>query len=436
MRGVLSTWNEVFNVAFRKVVSLIYLKLWRVGAMRVAIIADDLTGATDSGVQFTRAGYRVAMVFRGSSMPPAEAADVVVVDTDSRSLSPDRARERVREAGRNFGESWIFFKKVDSTLRGPFSTEVAAALRESGRKKAVVAPAFPESGRTTVNGVQMVHGVPVHETEFADDPRTPVREGHIPSLLTSAGLRAGSVLGVESFDEPGLIRAALDVPEHECLVADAETGDHLKSLVKAIPDPSEVLWVGSAGLALAIGESYPGPGFESDISGELACRVLAVVGSMSGVVAEQRRRLSEEPGVTEVVLELPPDAGAIERALQSARAALGGGERVVLYPGEGTATDGIAERIVEGLAEVVRSLSEEDFFDALVLTGGDTAVNVARAVGAEGIMLEDEIEPGVPAGTLIGPRPYRVVTKAGGFGDRDTLHHAVRFLMGEKERTL
>ena len=83
------------------------------------------------------------------------------------------------------------------------------------------------------------------------------------------------------------------------------------------------------------------------------------------------------------------------------------------------------------LAEVVAGLSEEGLFDALVLTGGETAVGVARRLGAAGIRLEGEVEPGIPAGSLLGPAPYPVVTKAGGFGEPDTLVRVVRELFGE-----
>jgi D-threonate/D-erythronate kinase len=68
-----------------------------------------------------------------------------------------------------------------------------------------------------------------------------------------------------------------------------------------------------------------------------------------------------------------------------------------------------------------------------VLTGGDTAVGVARRLGAGGIRLEGEIEPGVPVGTLISPRPYRVVTKAGGFGEPGTLVKVTDELLGGEE---
>ena len=81
------------------------------------------------------------------------------------------------------------------------------------------------------------------------------------------------------------------------------------------------------------------------------------------------------------------------------------------------------------LAGVVGALSEENLFDALVLTGGDTAVGVARRLGAVGVRLEGEVEPGIPVGTLIGPKPYRVVTKAGAFGEPGTLVKAVETLL-------
>jgi D-threonate/D-erythronate kinase len=84
----------------------------------------------------------------------------------------------------------------------------------------------------------------------------------------------------------------------------------------------------------------------------------------------------------------------------------------------------ISGRVADALARVVAELSREDLFDALVLTGGDTAVRVARELEATGILLEGEIEAGVPVGTLLGPRPYPVITKAGGFGGPETLSDA------------
>jgi uncharacterized protein YgbK (DUF1537 family) len=111
--------------------------------MRVAIIADDLTGAADTGVQLARAGYRTAVAFRGAPVPPAEGLDAVALDTDSRAMPAGFAAKRVMETARTVRDAPIVYKKLDSTLRGPIAAELAAALAASGRERAVVAPAFP-----------------------------------------------------------------------------------------------------------------------------------------------------------------------------------------------------------------------------------------------------------------------------------------------------
>src|SRR3712207_3320217 len=121
--------------------------VWVVGSMHAAVIADDLTGAADTGVQLMRAGYRTGVAFRGAPIPPAEHLDAVAVDTDSRAMPAGFAAKRVLEAGRAVRDTHIVYKKVDSTLRGPVAAELATALEATGRYRAVGAPALdPKSG--------------------------------------------------------------------------------------------------------------------------------------------------------------------------------------------------------------------------------------------------------------------------------------------------
>jgi uncharacterized protein YgbK (DUF1537 family) len=389
--------------------------------MRVAIIADDLTGAADTGVQLARAGYRTAVAFRGAPIPPSEDLDAVALDTDSRAMPPGFAAKRVISASRAVRDVPILYKKLDSTLRGPVAAELGAALVASGRERAVVAPAFPAAGRTTADGVQLVRGVPVHETEARDDPRTPVREGHLPTLL-AADFPSVVSLGTADLADPATVRRALD--EAVCVVADAASDEDLEALVRAVPDPDRVLWAGSAGLAVALGAVYPGPSAATTHPRSApAGRVLVVVGSLSGVARRQLHALEERGCVA-----VPVVAGSPGEALGAARAALAGGACAALHSAEDRdASD--AGAVVGALAEAVAALSEEGRFDALVLTGGETAVGVARRLGAVGIRLAGEVEPGIPVGTLIGPRPYGVVTKAGAFGEAGTLVGAVETLL-------
>ena len=226
--------------------------------MDVAIIADDLTGASDTGVQLVRAGYRTAVVFRGAPTPPDGDLDAVALDTDSRTAArrpwpPGGSLE----AARTVRDARVVYKKIDSTLRGPIAAELAAALEATGRERAIVAPAFPSAGRTTEDGVQLVRGVPVHETEARNDPHTPVREAHLPTMLADTFPASRLPGAPELAADPDAVRRALG--DARCVVADAASDEDLEALVRAVPDPAAVLWVGSAGLAEGLRDVYPGP---------------------------------------------------------------------------------------------------------------------------------------------------------------------------------
>ena len=388
------------------------------------MIADDLTGAADTGVQFARAGYRTAVVFRGEPVPP-EDLDAAVFDTDSRTLRPGLAARYVSEAGRSARAARLVYKKFDSTLRGSVAAELSAALESTRRRSAVVAPAFPAAGRTTSGGTQLVHGVPVHETELKNDPRTPVREGHLPTLLGGWSSSVGT-LSAGDLEDPENVRRALQA--NEWTVADAEREADLEALVRAVPDPGRVLWAGSAGLALALGAVHPGPRpAEARVALPKARSVLVVVGSLNGVSRGQLGRLVEEHG--EVAIPVGPgSAGTVREVVAAAREALSGGVCAVVHS-SGRASSGARGQVMRSLAGAAAALAEEGLFDGLVLTGGSTAVAVSRGLGASGIRLAGEVEAGVPAGTLIGPKPYTVVTKAGGFGGPKTLVEAVQSLL-------
>jgi uncharacterized protein YgbK (DUF1537 family) len=392
----------------------------------IAVIADDLTGAADTGVQFVHAGYRTAVFFRATEVFEDDL-DAVSFDTDSRAIPAGFAAKRVLDAAHVARGARIVYKKLDSTLRGNVAAELAAAMDGARQDRVIVAPAFPAAGRTTVGGSQHVRGVPVDETEMANDPGNPVREAHVPGLLAGAFLSVGA-LGVEDLADPELVRRALE--DYECVVADAECDADLEALVRAVPDPASVLWAGSAGLALALGSVYPGPyAGTAGVQRAPVSPVLVVVGSLSGVAREQVRRLVGEYGNVDIPVGVG-EADAVQEAVESAREALTGGACAVVRSPEERSAAG--ESVLGSLAEVAALLSEEGLFEGMVLTGGATAVGVARRLGASGIRLEGEVEAGIPMGALIGPRPYPVVTKAGGFGGPDTLQGAVVALSREE----
>jgi 4-hydroxythreonine-4-phosphate dehydrogenase len=193
----------------------------------------------------------------------------------------------------------------------------------------------------------------------------------------------------------------------------------------------------SAGLARALGAAHPGPGAAAPPPRDdgAPAGTLVVVGSANVVAREQMQRLLAA-GVPHAGLGLSElGVGAVEACAAQARRALARDGACVVHPvGTGEGPD-LPRRIAEALAEVTVRLAEDGLVGGLVLTGGDTAVGVARALGATGLRVDDELEPGVPIGRLLGPRAYRVVTKAGGFGSPDVLRTACEALAGSRRST-
>ena len=268
--------------------------------MLIAVIADDLTGAADTGVQFVHAGYRAAVFFRATEML-TDDLDAVAFDTDSRAMPAGFAAKRVRgcRARRSWGTHRV--QEAGLHLAGERRRRACRGLGGCASRSCHRRACLSGAGRTTVGGIQRVHGVPVDETEMANDPHTPVSEAHVPSLLADAFSSVGT-LSVEDLADPERVRRTLE--DYECVVADAERDADLEALVRAVPDPARVLWAGSAGLAHALGSVYPGPcAGDASVQRAPVRPVLVVVGSLSGVAREQVRRLVEEYGEVDVPVD-------------------------------------------------------------------------------------------------------------------------------------
>lgn len=107
---------------------------------QIAIIADDLTGAGDSAVQFVRCGWETQLYVGGSEEAFALGdmqAQVVSVNSNSRAMAPQAAAQAVAREMQTFRKHGVrhVFKKVDSTLRGAFAAEIEAAVSNGMRMR-------------------------------------------------------------------------------------------------------------------------------------------------------------------------------------------------------------------------------------------------------------------------------------------------------------
>ena len=408
---------------------------------RIAIIADDLTGASDTGVQLARRGLHTIVALDPHQPASVPDCDVLVVDTDSRALTGPEAYATVARAVRKVMTAGYqpVYKKLDSTLRGNIGAELDAVMDEGGFALAALAPAFPATGRTTAGGQHLLRGVPVAETEAARDPRGGVRDSDLLRLLGGQSRRTAALIAL------AIVRAGTDATHtaveslHErgaaILVFDAETDEDLETIGAALACcPQRVLWAGSAGLAAHLPDTLdlPATTRRSPAFARVNRPILIVVGTASHITRAQVARLAQLPEVAIVAAEPAALVSGRDTARLHAEVArvLTAGHNAVLTLSTHPAAELLPAQIADALGALAASALGTGLPQGVILTGGDTARAVCHHLGATGIRLLDELEPGVPVGTLAGAPPLLTVTKAGAFGTLDTLVDALRAVQG------
>jgi uncharacterized protein YgbK (DUF1537 family) len=426
------------------------------------IVADDLSGAADCAIGFANAGRRTVVAL-GANEAAEAARDaaagrlaVIALDTDSRRLAPAAAASRAAQAWQVFGGTQAtgaspdlrtsqqrLYKKIDSTLRGNWVAEVAALQPLAGL--AIVAPAFPATGRTVHEGRVFVRGVPLGETETWQLEHAG-KTADLQPMLEEAGLRTAR-LAVERMRDlqPDLLAQAIE--EHiragvQALIVDAQNEADLNLLARAtLALRDAFFWVGSGGLARELaalpelfGSNAPAPMAVLRREGP----ILTLVGSLSAVSGAQCALLRERTGMAELIVP-PVVLRDVENHRDSAQwrtaigAPLAAGSDLLVRIGRDDAFDpSEGAHLSTALAALVEP--HVGHLAGLIATGGETARAMLGAAGIGSLELLSEVEPGVAvAQPSDDGRRFTVVTKAGAFGSDHALYGAWLHLRGEHE---
>ena len=356
----------------------------------IFILADDLTGACDSGAAFLASGRTVRVVIDIASVDMSSSQHwrrdaVLAFTTETRNLTPEQAAVRVADTMgllRNVSSDHILFKKVDSAARGHQGAETMAALDASRAALALVAPAFPHAGRTVHAGILSIRD--------AAEQNTTVKLRDLFPSVDAAHIRILPAGAADALDQEITRALAGGV---RVLLCDSEDQADLERLATAayrLQQP--ILWTGSAGLANAMATVLPAPPQVEPVRPtHRNGRTLLFVGSDHPVTALQVSHLEENSAAPDHAIHHVDWDSPSHQTIRAAFAA----------------------------APVA----------ALVLTGGDTAAFVLQALDASSILLAGEVAPGIPWGIVEGGDADGciVVTKSGGFGPRNALVQTIEF---------
>ncbi len=418
--------------------------------MDLLIIADDFTGALDTGVQFSKKGIETLVTTDRhiDFSLLSEDVRVLALDAETRHIDAREAYEIVAGLARRALRAGVrcVYKKTDSTLRGNIGAELSALLAHCGRDALMFIPAFPKNGRVTQDGVQYVDGVPLHESAFAEDPIDPVRISGVAEII-----RTQSDVPVRRVPVDDCERAAGEAhAERTICLFDATTDEDLLRIGEALRDKNKLdVLAGCAGFAEYLPQLL-GLHVRAVQARPVSGNTLIVSGSVNQASLDQVRQARQQG---HLVLTLTP-AQLLGRSAEDERARkaladrlvalLLDGKRTILasatsraellntsaYAHEhGIGANQIAVRAAESIGEVVGCVMATGAVQNLVVFGGDTLLSVMEAMRCAQILPLQEIAPGVVEARLpTGGAQFRVVTKAGGFGSLDVVARIERFL--------
>lgn len=426
--------------------------------MRISVISDDLTGASDCGGQLVRFGLKVSVVVQEHSEKNNDY-DAVIYNTDSRSVTGVEAYERVKKVCDTIKSGFVdmVYKKIDSTMRGNIGVEINAIYDAFSPDFVIIAPAFPVNGRKVVNGIHYLNSVKLENTEVAKDPKTPVRDSEIKRLIENQSKRKVEHISFQEIHQgyDKIVEKLVSFKKNQVsyITVDSVLESDLEKLVELIHKTDfSVVWVGSAGLMKYLPEIYGMKQIPKALPLPIHREpVLLVVGSVSETGRTQLQHLlkySDTVGLEMNSAKVLQDENLKEtelmRILSEAKEAILQRKNVVLYSsnnvnethkiGESLGYDAvkISNIISMRLGEFAKEMIHNHDLRYLFLTGGDTAQQVFLQLNANEFILRDEVESGVPLGRVYTDREFFIVTKAGNFGSKEVMLKALHKLHGRE----
>jgi D-threonate/D-erythronate kinase len=385
----------------------------------LAVLADDFTGAAEVAA----IGHRYGLIAEvHTTFQAGSKADLVVVDTHTRSSTRAAAGRRVAEELarlRATGLECVYYKKVDSVLRGHVIEELGRLLDIWGLSRALLVPFNPSFGQSISDGHYSIRGQPLNETRFADDPEYPALTADVLELL-------GPRDGVEvSYSE-----GAGDLASRGIVVTGGVGREDLLALADRLD--GHTLAAGAAEFFDAILQRRFGVHHRhaSNPGAPAGGKALLILGSRASTSRETvvAARARGTP-----VLPMPGalydggDADVLERWTAAVVSALQEADVVVIAVGEadgGTAVpDGVPiDLLPMRLAELTAAaIDRSPGALRLIVSGGTTASAIVRRLGWDLLRVAAEIAPGVV--TLAAPRSAdrSITVKPGSYAWPDAL---------------
>jgi len=401
--------------------------------MKLLIIADDFTGALDTGVQFAHKGIKTLVAANSQNIPTKPDCEVLSVNLDCRHDLPDEAYIKTKSLLKSLADTEYIYLKTDSVLRGNISAGFRAVL-DALKQPVMFVPAYPKMGRTTVDGRQYVNGIPIDESSFSKDPLNPIKNSFIPEILNSNYKISAAVSGL--FDEFSV--------EDEVRIFDCDSQASLEFTADFLAKNSALhLLAGCAGLAEAMHKHITFNKHQTDFSPN-DNPVLYLSGSAGETTFKQIRKAKENIAVYKIPpnVKLSPQTAEkeIEQIKNQLCERLLKGESVILAAATSQKdlvemSDNQHNALQAVFAEIAEAVLDTGITENLAIFGGDTALAIIDRLNISFVQPISEIHAGIPLSSAKYKGNINLVTKSGGLGDENAVAVIEKYLRRYGEST-
>ena len=425
----------------------------------IGIIADDLTGAGDTALQFFMKGSNTEIIFE----PKEEFKNHLNVDTwalstETRNEDAKIAAEKIWDTAVKFQNNLKienFYKKIDSTLRGNIAIETLSMLDAIGYDAAVIAPAFIQEGRMTIGGYQLLKGVPIERTDAARDTYAPIYDSYIPDILRKqlnenlhdiVGLIELKTVAKGAFNITTKLNELIEKGK-KLIVVDAVSLVDIKQIVLSIEKSQyKILPVGSAGLANALSEIWLPNEEKEAVEKKLPILPkLILSGSKTSITASQINNLAMDDDIENcyfIDLKLNDILSTNIEAISKRIVQNLGKDNVVIVHvskledeikteygtgrliDEGITREKLADKITDYIAELAQATNKLANY-VLITIGGETSYKCTKALNCEYLQITDTILPAISLS--MDSNAKFIVTKSGNMGSTTALIDIINY---------
>ncbi|MGX7100436.1 four-carbon acid sugar kinase family protein [Globicatella sanguinis] len=404
--------------------------------LKLLVIADDFTGALDTGVQFAKLGIEtiVSTDINIKEKDITDEAEILVINSETRHLSAREAYQSVKiilEKAKQLQIPYIY-KKVDSALRGNVSSEIKALVELYPDKLIPFLPSYPDMNRYVLNGNLYIDDVLVTESVFAQDPYEPVRESNIiKRLKTEANIEAKLV-------------NSHPLPTKGVAVFDAKTNKELQHFGELLNKNKNLnIYVGCAGFAKILAELI----FESEEKEKVNIKkpLVVICGSVNPITQKQVRYINKDNPVISLNTKQLLTQNYWETSEGNLQihefSQLINSNRIVVFETfsqeaishydnddelSKVSDDAIRFKIADSLGVLTKKLWEFDQKGTFLFTGGDTLYQSMKVLGVTQLKPMNELASGVVLSNLLwNNQEMMVITKSGGFGEEELFEQII-----------